>query len=199
MSYTDYIWDLGGTLLDNYQTSATAFHDVLLESFGVNVGYHAVYDALRVSTDFAVSQFAAGLPDFVAMYKKREAQTLTTPVLFPDAIRVLATIVESGHRNFMISHRNDQVLEILAAAGISSYFTEVVTSSNGFARKPSPDSINYLLDTYKPGQPVMIGDRDIDILAGQHAHIDTIFFASEDQEMIKATHHVTKLIDILEL
>jgi phosphoglycolate phosphatase-like HAD superfamily hydrolase len=70
MSYTDYIWDLGGTLLDNYQTSATAFHDVLLESFGVNVGYHAVYDALRVSTDFAVSQFAAGLPDFVAMYKK---------------------------------------------------------------------------------------------------------------------------------
>jgi phosphoglycolate phosphatase-like HAD superfamily hydrolase len=146
MSYTAYIWDLGGTLLDNYQTSATAFQEVLLEDFGVNVAYDAVYDALRVSTEFAVSQFAAGLLDFTALYKKREAQTLTTPVLFPDAERVLATIVQSGHRNFMISHRNDQVLEILETAGIAAYFTEVVTSSNGFARKPSPDSIHYLLD-----------------------------------------------------
>ena len=58
MSYTDYIWDLGGTLLDNYQTSATAFQEVLLEDFGINVAYDAVYDALRVSTEFAVSQFA---------------------------------------------------------------------------------------------------------------------------------------------
>ncbi|GAB2022644.1 hydrolase [Pseudolactococcus yaeyamensis] len=199
MSYTDYIWDLGGTLLDNYQTSATAFHEVLREDFGVNVDYQVVYAALRVSTDFAVSQFAAGLPDFTAIYKKREAQTLTTPVLFPDAERVLATIVQSGHRNFMISHRNDQVLEILAAAGISSYFTEVVTSSNGFARKPSPNSIHYLLEKYAPVQPVMIGDRDIDILAGQNAEIDTIYFAPENQEMVKATHQVTQLIDILDL
>ncbi|GAX47208.1 HAD-IA family hydrolase [Pseudolactococcus reticulitermitis] len=199
MSYTDYIWDLGGTLLDNYQTSATAFHEVLLEDFGVNVDYQAVYAALRVSTDFAVYQFAAGLPDFTAIYKKREAQTLTTPVLFPDAERVLATIVESGHRNFMISHRNDQVLTILAAAGIAEYFTEVVTSSNGFARKPSPDSIHYLLEKYAPGQPVMIGDRDIDMFAGQNAEIDTIYFAPENQETVKATHHVRKLIDILDL
>ena len=199
MSYTAYIWDLGGTLLDNYQTSATAFQEVLLEDFGVNVAYDAVYDALRVSTEFAVSQFAAGLLDFTALYKKREAQTLTTPVLFPDAERVLATIVQSGHRNFMISHRNDQVLEILETAGIAAYFTEVVTSSNGFARKPSPDSIHYLLDKYAQAQPVMIGDRDIDILAGQNAGIETIYFAPENQETVQATHHVTQLLDILDL
>ncbi len=199
MSYTDYIWDLGGTLLDNYQTSATAFQEVLLEDFGINVAYDAVYDALRVSTEFAVSQFAASLPDFIAIYKKREAQTLTKPVLFSDAERVLATIVQNGHRNFMISHRNDQVLEILETAGIVAYFTEVVTSSNGFARKPSPDSIRYLLDKYSPTQPVMIGDRDIDILAGQNAGIETIYFAPENQETVKATHHVTQLLDILTL
>ena len=199
MSYTDYIWDLGGTLLDNYQTSATAFQEVLLEDFGINVAYDAVYDALRVSTEFAVSQFASGLPDFTTIYNKREAKTLTKPVLFPDAERVLATIVQNGHRNFMISHRNDQVLEILETAGIAAYFTEVVTSSNGFARKPSPDSIHYLLDKYAPEQPVMIGDRDIDILAGQNAGIETIYFAPENQETVKATHHVTQLLDILDL
>jgi phosphoglycolate phosphatase-like HAD superfamily hydrolase len=199
MIYTDYIWDLGGTLLDNYKTSATAFKSVLLEDFGVNVVYTAVYDALRVSTDFAISEFAASLPDFRTIYKKREAQTLTTPVLFPDAACVLATIVEKGHRNFMISHRNQQVIGILKAAKIDQYFTEVVTSDNGFARKPSPDSINYLLNTYHPSHPVMIGDRAIDILAGQNAKIATIYFASDDKETVQATHEITRLADVLTL
>ncbi|MFZ2746549.1 MAG: HAD hydrolase-like protein, partial [Lactococcus raffinolactis] len=52
---------------------------------------------------------------------------------------------------------------------------------------------------YSPTQPVMIGDRDIDILAGQNAGIETIYFAPENQETVKATHHVTQLLDILTL
>ncbi|MDR1605752.1 MAG: HAD-IA family hydrolase [Streptococcaceae bacterium] len=199
MSYTDYIWDLGGTLLDNYQTSATAFGAVLAEDFGLEVSYEAIYQALRVSTEFAVAQFAADLPDFTAIYKKRESKALRDPVLFPDAAHVLATIVAAGHRNLMISHRNHQVLDILKAAGIAEYFTEVVTASNGFARKPNPESIQYLLAKYQPRRPVMIGDRAIDILAGQNAHIETIYFASNDQETVQATHHIKTLADILTL
>ena len=31
MKYHDYIWDLGGTLLDNYETSTAAFVETLAE------------------------------------------------------------------------------------------------------------------------------------------------------------------------
>ena len=198
MSYTDYIWDLGGTLLDNYQTSALAFQHVLRADFAVDVGFEAIYDALRVSTEFAVTQFAADLPEFIQLYKTREVADLRSPILFPGAIAVLDAIVKQGHRNFMISHRDDHVIEILKAANISQYFTEVVTASNGFDRKPSPQSIQYLLDKYELKQAVMIGDRNIDMLAGEAAHIDTIYFNAVDDQT-KVTHKITCLTDILSL
>ena len=198
MSYTDYIWDLGGTLLDNYQTSALAFQHVLREDFNVDVGFKAIYDALRVSTEFAVDKFAADLPGFIQLYKTREVADLRSPILFPGAIAVLDAIVKQGHRNFMISHRDDHVIEILKAANISQYFTEVVTASNGFDRKPGPQSIQYLLDKYQLKQAVMIGDRNIDMLAGEAAHIDTIYFNAVDDQT-NVTHKITCLTDILSL
>ena len=199
MSYTDYIWDLGGTLLDNYQTSAKAFQHVLMHEFGITASFDDIYNALRISTEVAIDQFASELPHFKDLYKKREVQDLKHPVLFAGAGEVLAAIVKSGNRNFMISHRDDHVIDILEAAGISRYFTEVVTANNGFARKPSPDSINYLINKYQLKQAVMIGDREIDILAGKQANIDTIYFHSADQLDVNATHNINRLSDILTL
>ena len=46
MNYGDYIWDLGGTLLDNYQISTQAFL-ATLERFERTAEFQAVYDALR--------------------------------------------------------------------------------------------------------------------------------------------------------
>ena len=48
MNYGDYIWDLGGTLLDNYQVSSQAFL-ATLEQFERTAEFQAVYDALKVS------------------------------------------------------------------------------------------------------------------------------------------------------
>ena len=43
MNYGDYIWDLGGTLLDNYQVSTQAFL-ATLEQFERTAEPQAVYD-----------------------------------------------------------------------------------------------------------------------------------------------------------
>lgn len=102
----------------------------------------------------------------------------------------------------MISHRNNQVLTILNSAQIDSYFTEFVTSDNGFKRKPAPDSINYLLDKYHldPAKTVMIGDRPLDIEAGKAAGVATIYFDSavSTTEAPTADHLIHHLTEILE-
>ena len=114
----------------------------------------------------------------------------------------------------MISHRNHQVLTILSAAEIDSYFTEVVTSDNGFKRKPAPESIKYLLNKYKlnPKKTVMIGDRPLDIEAGNAAGISTIYFDSSTDSTLsgqaistvsdgslnsKPTHIIHQLTEII--
>ena len=48
MKYHDYIWDLGGTLLDNYETSTAAFVETLAQ-YGIDQEHDRVYEALKVS------------------------------------------------------------------------------------------------------------------------------------------------------
>ena len=195
MDYENYIWDLGGTLLDNYESSSHAFSATLWSMAERVVLRTDVYDALKVSTAYAVEKFASDLPGFLEEYKKLEAEELEKPILFSGAKKVLTSLSVNGKKNFMISHRNHQVLTILSAAEIGSYFTEVVTADNGFKRKPAPESINYLLSKYKlnPKKTVMIGDRSLDIEAGNAAGVETIYFdSSNDSIQSVKTSHTTK-------
>lgn len=173
MNYGDYIWDLGGTLLDNYQASTQAFL-ATLERFGRVAQADEVYQALKVSTSTAIESFASDIPDFRRLYKQEEAKYLDEPLLFPGAKEILAKIQAEGSRNFLVSHRNNLVLDILAKAGIDQYFTAVVTSENGFARKPSPESFQYLINKFDIKHGLVIGDRQIDEDAGQAVGLATL-------------------------
>ena len=175
MKYHDYIWDLGGTLLDNYETSTAAFVETLAQ-FGIEEEHDKVYNALKVSTAFAIDQFAPTIEHFLEKYKENEARELEHPALFEGVPALLEEISDQGGRNFLVSHRNDQVLDILEKTGIASYFTEVVTASSGFKRKPNPESMIYLRDKYKIRSGIVIGDRSIDIEAGQAAGLATHLF-----------------------
>ena len=175
MKYHDYIWDLGGTLLDNYETSTAAFVETLAQ-FGIEEEHDKVYNALKVSTAFAIDQFAPTIEHFLEKYKENEARELEHPALFEGVPALLEKISDQGGRNFLVSHRNDQVLDILEKTGIAGYFTEVVTASSGFNRKPNPESMIYLRDKYKISSGIVIGDRPIDIEAGQAAGLATHLF-----------------------
>ncbi len=173
MNYQDYVWDLGGTLLDNYETSTKAFVQTL-EEFHLSGNHDAVYDKLKESTEIAIKTFAPNEPKFLHHYKINEAKQLTEPTWCNGAIEILNKIVANGSRNFLVSHRDNQVNYLLAKADILDLFTEVVTSSNGFERKPNPESILYLKDKYAITNGLVIGDRPIDIQAGQAAGLETL-------------------------
>ncbi|EIQ81594.1 UNVERIFIED_CONTAM: hydrolase [Streptococcus canis] len=173
MNYHDYIWDLGGTLLDNYEISTQAFVQTLA-FFNLPGEHDAVYQKLRESTAIAVATFAPNQPQFLQEYKQNEAVKLAQPIWCLGAKEILAKIVASGARNFLVSHRDQQVNQLLRNAGLLDYFTEVVTASNGFARKPNPESLLYLKDKYDISSGLVIGDRNLDKQAGQAAGFDTL-------------------------
>lgn len=177
MNYRDYIWDLGGTLLDNYAVSTQAFRDTL-QHFGVEASYEEIYRQLKISTQAAHDYFRIE-EGFLPAYKAIEAKYLEQPVLFAGARDLLARIVAEGGRNFLVSHRNDSLLAILDKTEILPYFTEVVTATNGFARKPDPESMLYLKAKYQIDKALVIGDRSIDVEAGQAAGFDTLLLPED--------------------
>ncbi|MGT2932432.1 HAD-IA family hydrolase [Streptococcus catagoni] len=173
MNYQDYIWDLGGTLLDNYETSTQAFIQTL-EEFKLSGSHDAVYQKLKESTEIAINEFAPKQPQFLQRYKSNEAKKLADPVWCKGTKEILQKIVANGSRNFLVSHRNRQVLDLLAKANFLPFFTEIITSDNGFARKPNPESLIYLKNKFKITNGLVIGDREIDREAGQAAGFDCL-------------------------
>ena len=111
--------------------------------------------------------------------------------MFDGVSDLLKDISNQGGRHFLVSHRNDQVLEILEKTSIAAYFTEVVTSNSGFKRKPDPESMIYLREKYQINSGLVIGDRPIDIEAGQAAGLDT-HFVYQYREFKTSIRHVRK-------
>ena len=126
MNYHDFIWDLGGTLLDNYETSTNAFV-ATLKDFHIQADHDSVYAALKISTQDAIHTFAPHIPNFRTEYKKKEALGLQDPVLFDGAKELLEEIQAHGGRHFLVSHRDRQVLTLIDQTGIAPFFTEIVT------------------------------------------------------------------------
>lgn len=183
MNYKDYIWDLGGILLDNYETSTTAFLKTL-EQFNLSASHDAVFSKLKESTATAIATFAPYEPRFLHFYKLNEAQALAKPAWKSGAEELLKNVVADGGRNFLVSHRDKQVVYLLAHANLLQYFTEVVTSENGFKRKPDPESIYYLKNKYEITNALVIGDREIDKQAGQAAGLSTLL-VQENQSLLE--------------
>lgn len=172
--------------MDNYVSSSQAFLRTL-EREGRTAELADIYTSLKEATDVAILRYAAGIPDFRRKYRLEEAKELARPVLFPGIPQLLETLQAAGAQHFLVSHRDQQVIEILQATGILSYFTEVVTSNQGFARKPSPEAFLYLKDKYGLDKTLVIGDRPMDMIAGQNAGMATYLFDSASQlaEFIK--------------
>ena len=101
------------------------------------------------------------------------------PTTYGGVDEVLKTVVERGGMNFIYTNRDKTSKEYLEHFGLLKYFTDFVCNdTEGYAPKPSGDSIHYLLSKYSisPDSAVMVGDRELDVLCGEKAGISSILF-----------------------
>ena len=101
------------------------------------------------------------------------------PTMYDGIDEVLKTIVERGGKNFIYTNRDKTSKEYLEHFGLLKYFTDFVCNdTEGYAHKPSGESIHYLLNKYSisPESAMMVGDRELDVLCGVKAGISSILF-----------------------
>jgi len=116
-------------------------------------------------------------------------------VLMSGAREVLAWADQRGIQQFVYTHKGENAFTILRALGLDSYFTEILTSQSGFARKPSPEAATYLISKYhlKPDRTFYIGDRTLDIEFAQSSSIQSINFLGTP---VDCNHQISCLADI---
>ena len=199
MQKTAFIWDLDGTLLDSYEAILLGIEETFAQ-FSIPYDKETVREfILKYSVQDLLVQVAEERKLDVEVLNQVRAQSLSEKnaqvVLMSGAREMLAWADQIGIRNFVYTHKGDNAFAILRDLGLESYFTEILTSQSGFARKPSPEAANYLLAKYQldPEKTYYIGDRTLDVEFAQNSKIQSINFLESSYE---GNHRIQALEDI---
>jgi len=199
MQKTAFIWDLDGTLLDSYEAILSGIEETFAQ-FSIPYDKEQVREfILKFSVQDLFVQVAEERKLDVEVLNQVRAQSLAEKnaqvVLMPGAPDVLAWAEESGIQQFVYTHKGDNALTILRDLGLESYFTEILTSQSGFARKPSSEAATYLIDKHQlnPDNTYYIGDRTLDVEFAQNSGIQSLNFLESTYE---GNHRIQALADI---
>lgn len=175
-------WDFDGTLYDSYPNVTHAFL-CTLDELGCSalVTPREALSLLKVSV-FSAAQHCAGMAgldaarvmEVFARYHARESAFAP----YAGLGECLRTLHAAGVRHYLYTHRDRRAVEQLEQDGLWSLFSDGVTSEDGFPHKPAPDALRCLLarNAIDPTEAAMVGDRDIDIEAGNNAGIRGVLF-----------------------
>ena len=199
MQKTAFIWDLDGTLLDSYEAILSGIEETFGQ-FSIPYDREKVREfILKFSVQDLLEQVAEERKLDVEVLNQVRAQSLAEKnaqvVLMPGAREMLGWADETGIQQFVYTHKGDNAFAILRDLGLESYFTEILTSQSGFARKPSPEAATYLLDKYQlnPDNTYYIGDRTLDVEFTQNSGIQSLNFLESSYE---GNHRIQALADI---
>lgn len=183
MTGTTFIWDLDGTLLDSYGVIVSSLRQTLAE---LPLG-EGPEEILRQVKDGSVSAFLrrtaerTGLPyrRLKDRYSAISGGRIGEIPAMPHAEEVLRETAALGAAHFVYTHRGRTTAAVLENLGLRPYFREVVTSLDGFPRKPAPDALLYLMEGYRLDRDRVfyVGDRTLDMDCAKNAGVRGILYS----------------------
>lgn len=179
-------WDFDGTLYDSYPLVINAFCKTLSElDLSECLREEEMLPLLKVSVYHAACRCAerssVSAERIMTVFRKWHAQERDfTP--YAGMKECLIKLHEAGFKHYLYTHRDASAIEQLKQDGLWPLFSDAVLRTDGFADKPAPDALLAMIkrNSLVPDECAMIGDRDIDILAGHNAGMQGILFDPED-------------------
>ncbi|HEM5042605.1 TPA: HAD-IA family hydrolase [Streptococcus suis] len=196
-----FIWDLDGTLLDSYEAILAGIQETY-EQYKLPFDREEVKQfILRYSVKDLLVRDADkyGLDsDELNRVRATSLKEKNTQIpLMAGAREILDWTAEKGIQNFVYTHKSDNAFQVLEDLGVRHHFTEILTSDSGFARKPSPEALLFLIDKYglDGENTYYIGDRLLDVETAVNAGIHSINLQIDGVEQNWKIEH---LVDIKE-
>ena len=194
-----FIWDLDGTLLDSYQAILAGIQETY-EQFDIPFDREEVRDfILRYSVKDLLVRDADlhGLDsEELNCVRASSLKEKNTQIPLMDGAReILAWTAEQGIQNFVYTHKSDNAFQVLEDLGVRHHFTEILTSDSGFARKPSPEALLYLIDKYQLDKATTyyVGDRLLDVETAIHAGISSINLQIDGLDQNQKISHLLEI------
>ena len=202
------IWDLDGTLFDSYDVIVESIYAVFQES-GIQISKAEIRNyALEFSIKSLFQKISGSYGIPTEHLQKRYGEISRGKYLeikpMQNALELLKQLQLRGVEQYVFTHRGRTTIPVLEHLGMCGFFNEILTSESGFARKPAPDALHYLIRKYEmdPSQTFYVGDRSLDMECAVNAGIQGVLYAPENGAVcscVAANFVVKNLLDILNI
>jgi phosphoglycolate phosphatase-like HAD superfamily hydrolase len=202
--FRNIIWDVDGTLFDTYPAIVRAIKTALND-----LGKDAPLDRITEVAKQSLSQVDSVLADTYHLDKTELARaidqhfdriTFEESPPFPDVLELCQYICSIGGKNVIVTHRGRKGTQgLLTTHKLDTYFAGYITRDDGYPRKPDPAAFEAALAIYhlERVETLTVGDRDIDILAGQAAGLFSCFYG-DAVDSVKADLVISYFGDLYE-
>ena len=175
------IFDLDGTLIDSKVDIANSvnhtlerFHLPALEN-SIIYGYVGNGVLPLLNKVFAGSNKKNDMDEALRIFRVHyEKHLLDTTRLYPGVMEILESF--SSVSMGVLSNKPERyVKKILKGLNIARYFPVVLGGDSMETKKPEPEGINKVINTFKagPGKTLIVGDGGVDIKTGKKAGVHT--------------------------
>ncbi len=173
------LFDIDGTILDTDQFVFQAFKHSLMVHRGREVNRDDISFVLSkpleecyilLEPDYDSKKLAQTHRDF-------QRANLHLSIPFGNSSDVLRRLSEAGVKIAAVTTRgSDSLNKTLELAGILGYFDAVISADDVTNHKPHPEPVQKALEILmsSPQRAIMIGDSEVDVLAGKQAGTKTI-------------------------
>ena len=143
------------------------------------------------------------IPLCILEYKESSLKTQNIYEFMTNALLMIDKLYKMGSKLFIFTHKGEYINEILKDYKIDNKFIEVIHAfGSNFKRKPSSDSLNYLINKYDldKNETYYVGDRPIDIECANNSGIKSIVYNSNNMDLlINPTFRVKDLEEIIKI
>jgi len=197
MKYYLAIFDLDGTILNTIDDIANSVNYALqLNSMPIHttdeitsyVGNGVMMLIKRALPKNADEEIIKKVYDDFNEHYRIHNNDLTAPYnKIPETIQ---TLRNAGVKTAVISNKIDYGVKALCKQYFDGMFDFAVGERQGIAKKPSPDSVNEVLNLLdiSPDNAVFIGDSEVDIETAENAGLDciSVSWGFKDKEFLKS-------------
>ncbi len=178
-----FIWDLDGTLLDSYGVIVSSLRRTL-EELGIpmeedEIRRRATEGSVSDVVNYASAATGRTFSDIKGRYSHISGGRYLEIAAMPHAREALEETAALGVDHFVYTHRGSTTAPVLKNLRLDRFFKEVVSSLNGFPRKPAPDALLYLLEKHRleRDRVYYVGDRTLDVDCAKNAGIHSVLYS----------------------
>jgi phosphoglycolate phosphatase len=211
MPYINIVFDMDGTLSDSRRDIAGAQLRVLRRLGVTHVQEEELYPFIgrRLEETFRrllPAELHGAIPEAAAMYLEEYLpRALETTTLFPGVMETLTELRRRGTRLAIASTKRSLTLRrVTDHFGITGFFAQV-QGTDLLPHKPDPAIIIAVLTSqgWTAAETLMVGDTDLDILAGKAAGTATCgvtygAMAAEPLRLCSPDHLITDVSQVLD-